>query len=102
LEITNLYRDRAEHDKEQAQARKEELDSFKTIARGTDTAIQQSQRQFEATITRLDSSPSQERTTLLNTMPRAVLILAGFGITNVSSYNVGGQSSIGPQYQLRK
>jgi len=52
LEIRSIYQDQAEHDRQQADARAEQLKSFKEIAGGVDTAIANSQREFDATMRR--------------------------------------------------
>ncbi len=48
FEIRNLYRDRAYHDNEQAQARAQELNSFNQIAFGINQSIATGQQQFAA------------------------------------------------------
>ena len=53
FEIHNLYRDRAEHDKEQAEARENERKEFQSIADGLKVAINQSELAFAATMRRL-------------------------------------------------
>jgi hypothetical protein len=55
LEIHSIYSDQAEHDREQALARCQQLVSFQAIAKGIDQAIQSSQQQFSATMARSDS-----------------------------------------------
>jgi hypothetical protein len=52
LEIRSIYKDQAEHDKQQADARAEQLKSFKEIAKGIDIAITNSQKEFNATMQR--------------------------------------------------
>jgi hypothetical protein len=52
LELKSIYQDRNAHDKEQAAARAEELRSFKEIANGIDTSIENSHKQFDATMTK--------------------------------------------------
>ena len=76
LEIFNLYRDRAEHDKQQAETRNEELKSFKKIAEGVDSAIKESQRQFAITTSGISSALREEQKTLWNTIPRASLVFS--------------------------
>ena len=55
LEIRTLYLDRDEHDRDQAQARCEQLESFKQIATTLGTAITTSQTQFNATMEKFSS-----------------------------------------------
>lgn len=50
LEIKSIYQDRNEHEREQAAARREQLKEFSHIADGLTTAIQNSDRQFSATM----------------------------------------------------
>ena len=52
LEIKSVYQDRSEHDREQAQARSEQLSEFGKIAAGINKTIDASKQQFEATMTR--------------------------------------------------
>ena len=52
LEIHSIYEDRAEHEREQATARKEQLESFGKIAQGIDKTIENSDREFAATMGR--------------------------------------------------
>ena len=55
LEIKSVYQDRSEHDREQAQARSEQLSEFGKIADGINKTIDASKQQFEATMTRSDT-----------------------------------------------
>jgi len=50
LEIRTIYLDQAQHDREQALARCQQLESFHEIANGITGAITQSQQQFEKTM----------------------------------------------------
>jgi len=50
LEIHSIYEDRSEHEREQADARKQQLDSFSKIAQGIDKTIENSDREFAATM----------------------------------------------------
>jgi hypothetical protein len=50
LEIRSIYLDRDAHDREQAAARAEQLKQFSEIAKGIDTSITNSQKQFDATM----------------------------------------------------
>ncbi|HEV2501422.1 MAG TPA: hypothetical protein VGY31_17760 [Terriglobia bacterium] len=59
LEISSIYKDRNEHDAEQARARKEQLEGFQRIADGLSRSIAQSQENFNATMAR--SSKIMER-----------------------------------------
>jgi len=54
LEIKSIYQDRYAHDKEQSEARAEQLKQFDTIAKGINTTISNSQQQFDATIKRVE------------------------------------------------
>ncbi len=58
LEINNLYRDRAQHDQEQEKVRREEREAFQAIANGITTEIQTSQKQFDASVAKLNSISS--------------------------------------------
>lgn len=53
LEIHNLYRDRDERDREQANARKEEKEAFNSIADSIMSSIAKNQQAFEATMDRM-------------------------------------------------
>lgn len=55
LEIHSIYEDRAEHEQEQLHARNEQLASFNRIAQGIDKTIENSDREFAATMKRNDS-----------------------------------------------
>jgi hypothetical protein len=55
LEIKSVYQDRNEHDQQQAEARERETKSFESIAKGIEGAIQQSQKDFEATMRKSDA-----------------------------------------------
>jgi hypothetical protein len=55
LEIRSIYLDRRAHDVEQAAARKEQLKHFKEVGDGITTAIDESQKQFDATMQRSNS-----------------------------------------------
>lgn len=50
LEIRTIYLDAAQHDREQALARCQQLESFQRIATGIDQSLEQSQKQFTATM----------------------------------------------------
>jgi hypothetical protein len=52
LEINSIYKDRKEHDAQQARARKEQLEGFQRIGDGITAAIQDSDRNFNATLGR--------------------------------------------------
>jgi hypothetical protein len=56
LEINSIYKDRKEHDKEQADARKEQLTGFKEIASGIEQGLKQNQNHFDQTMSRLDTA----------------------------------------------
>ncbi len=55
LELRSIYLDRAEHEQEQLQARNEQLASFSKVAQGIDKTIENSDREFAATMERTDS-----------------------------------------------
>jgi hypothetical protein len=55
LEIRSIYADRSAHDREQATARAEQLKHFKEVGDGITKAIDESQKQFEATMERSNS-----------------------------------------------
>ena len=73
LEIRSIYLDREVHDKEQAVARAEQLKQFSEIAKGIDTTIDNSQKQFDATIGRINTTLQTSERTLKNTQPYASL-----------------------------
>ncbi|HEV2132988.1 MAG TPA: hypothetical protein VGR47_01870 [Terracidiphilus sp.] len=50
LEIRSLYLDRDQHDREQAQARCEQIERFGQIAAGIRQSVAQSEKQYESTI----------------------------------------------------
>jgi hypothetical protein len=54
LEIKSVYQDRHEHDREEREARARSEQNFRTIAEGIGSAIDQSQKQFEATTGHLE------------------------------------------------
>jgi hypothetical protein len=54
FEIKSIYQDRNEHDKQQAEARKEQLKGFETIGDGIQAAITKSDEQFAATMRSTD------------------------------------------------
>jgi hypothetical protein len=76
LEIKSVYQDRNEHDKEQAEARRRETDSFATIAEGINHTIEMSAQQFDATMKRSDSVISLQRQSL-NDLAGTVKTLTG-------------------------
>ncbi len=53
LELRSIYRDRSAHDREQAAARKEQLEHFTKIATGLTSAIDQEQKHFDATVSEM-------------------------------------------------
>jgi hypothetical protein len=79
MEIHNLYRDRDEHDAEQAKALKEEKDNFKAIADSLRNEMTQNQSQFAATM------QSQQK----------AISLADTGLKNITGY--GSVPCITPQ-----
>ena len=68
LELRTLYLDRDEHDREQALARCQQLESFKKIANGIDTAISDSTAQFKATMDGVKGILTKQDKTLMQTM----------------------------------
>jgi hypothetical protein len=52
LEISSIYKDRNEHDAEQARARREQLEGFRKIADGLNQSIAESQKNFSAMMER--------------------------------------------------
>lgn len=56
LEIKSIYQDRNKHDKEQADARVEQLKEFSGIADRMDKSLEKSQQQFDATMSRLNQN----------------------------------------------
>lgn len=52
LELKSLYQDRSEHDREQAEARAEELRHFEEIAGGISQTLKTSEREFASTMDR--------------------------------------------------
>ena len=55
LEVKSVYQDRNEHDEQQAEARERETKSFESIANGIEGAIQQSQKDFAASMRKSDA-----------------------------------------------
>jgi hypothetical protein len=55
VEMKAVYKDRDEHDAEQARARAEQLREFGKIADGISRTLETSQRQFETTMARSDA-----------------------------------------------
>lgn len=68
LEIRTLYLDQAQHDREQAFARCQELESFQKIADTLDNAISRSSAQFETTMTNMGKIITKQDATLHQTM----------------------------------
>ena len=58
LEMKSIYQDRDVHDREQKTARKEQLDQFSKIADRMDKNLENSQRQFEVTVSELTGGSS--------------------------------------------
>ncbi len=73
LEIKSIYQDRNEHDREQAEAQKEQLANFHTIANGINSSITASQSQFQVTMDRLQTAVKSSEEASTNTKPRALL-----------------------------
>jgi hypothetical protein len=59
LEIRSIYLDRNAHDREQTEARSEQLRKFSEIAGGINTTIRNGQKQFETTMSRFDAIVSR-------------------------------------------
>lgn len=76
LEIKSVYQDRNEHDKEQAETRQRETNSFATIAEGINHTIEMSAQQFDATMKRSDSVIGLQRQSL-NDLAGTVKTLTG-------------------------
>jgi hypothetical protein len=89
LEIKSVYQDRNEHDQQQAEARERETKSFESIAGGIEGAIQQSQKDFEATMKKSDRLMGLQKESLDN-------------ITGGDSYAwiAAGMGPQGPPFQL--
>jgi hypothetical protein len=73
LEIKSIYQERNAHDKEQSDARSEQLSRFEQISDGLKNALQQSDQQFKATMQGIKSTLTSSERTLKNSQPRAVL-----------------------------
>jgi hypothetical protein len=74
LEIQNLYHDRAEHDKSESAARAHETQAFKDIGDGIKTAIANSQTQFDATMSKVNSTLQASETAAQNSRPIAEIV----------------------------
>jgi hypothetical protein len=59
VEMRAIYRDREDHDREQAEARERETKSFEAIAHGIEGAIQQGQRDFADTMRKSEAIMSR-------------------------------------------
>jgi len=68
MEIRTIYLDQAQHDREQALARCQQLESFQKIADSIDTAISNSSAQFAATMNNMGKILTKQDTTLTQTM----------------------------------
>jgi hypothetical protein len=68
LEIRTIYLDQAQHDREQAFARCQQLESFQKIADTLDKAISYSSAQFAATMTNMGKILTKQDATLNQTM----------------------------------
>lgn len=77
LEIRSIYLDQAKHDREQTDARKEQLKSFSEIAKGIDASISNSQKQFDATMGRIENTLDASNRAVQNTQPRATITFRG-------------------------
>lgn len=64
MEIRTIYLDSAQHDREQAFARCQQLQSFSDIGNGIKAAINQSQQQFQETMSRSNRILTAERDSL--------------------------------------
>jgi hypothetical protein len=73
LEIATLYQERAENQDQQARTRQQQLNSFSNIATGINTAINNSQQQFAATMEGFQKTLEATNQTINNTRPRAIL-----------------------------
>ncbi len=80
LEIRSIYLDRAAHDRQETQDRETQLTNFREIAKGIDTTIATSQKQFEATM----------KSTNLIIAANSKLL----GVTEESLKNITGSDSV--------
>ena len=76
LEIRSIYLDQAEHDEQQAIARGQQLENFRKIGDGINTAITGSQRQFTGTMEGFENTLGAVKQTINNTRPKAILSFA--------------------------
>lgn len=74
LEIRDIRKDRAASDSQAAEQRRLDRESFKKIATGLDSSIQQSQSHFEATMNQVKPTLEASRKAVENTIPQALMI----------------------------
>lgn len=77
IEIRAIDHDRTVAAKEQAEARAEQLRNFGAIAGGIDATIKNSDKQFDATMSRIGETLETSERTLSNTQPYATLGFQG-------------------------
>ncbi len=73
LEIRSIHLDRNAHDREQADAREQQLKSFHEIASGIDATLTTSQSQFQATADRLQAAVKSNEEASKNAKPHALM-----------------------------
>jgi hypothetical protein len=115
LEIRSIYLDRNAHDREQAAARAEQLKQFGEIAKGIGATLDSSQKQFDATMARIETTMQTSEKTLRNTQPVAALEFRSMTVYgpslpiavgrqlefNISFTNVGNDSTRNSNYDAR-
>jgi hypothetical protein len=80
LELHSITLDRKAHDREQSDARSEQLNQFGKIAEGINATIAANQQHFDATMGSMKSLLETTRETKKNTEPRAYVKLSAFGL----------------------
>ena len=73
LEIRSIYMDQAEHDKQQADARTQQINSFSQIGQGINATIETGQQQFKETMRGFEANLNATNKAINNTRPRAIL-----------------------------
>jgi hypothetical protein len=83
IEINDIRKDRVESDKQAHEQREKDQAAFDKIARGIDTAIQNSQDQFNNTMDGFEATLKATNQTIENTRPHAAVhFVGGFGYLN--------------------
>lgn len=90
LEIKSVYQDRNEHDKQEAETREREEENFREIAGGIRGAIQESQRQFEATMRRTETLLNKTNSISVLTAQNLKNITGGDSFAYVAPQSFGG------------